>query len=111
MDPRREDPCPRGHHQAHGAELTSYLEREDWLLAEVEQWRAALGNPESASLATIRRIRDLEPELARKEKRWGSRCEPSNAGGGIQKLTTRDRGRVIRPTTRFLHSSKLAWSP
>jgi transposase len=51
-----------------GAELTRYLEREGLLLAEVEQWRMALGDEASASIATTKRVRKLERELARKEK-------------------------------------------
>lgn len=51
-----------------GAELTRYLEREGLLLAELEQWRLALGGDASASIATTKRMRKLERELARKEK-------------------------------------------
>ena len=51
-----------------GAQLTGLLEREGLLLAELEQWRLALGDEASASLATTKRIRQLERELARKEK-------------------------------------------
>ena len=36
--------------------------------AEYEQWRLALGEEGRASLATVKRIRTLERELARKEK-------------------------------------------
>jgi transposase len=48
-----------------GAELTDFLRREG-LQADYEQWRLALS--ERASLATMKRIRTLERELARKEK-------------------------------------------
>lgn len=51
-----------------GAELTAFLEREGLLLAEYEQWRLALAEEGRASLATSKRIRALERELARKEK-------------------------------------------
>jgi transposase-like protein len=51
-----------------GSELTRLLEREGLLLAELEQWRLALGEPANASMATTKRIRRLERELARKEK-------------------------------------------
>jgi transposase len=51
-----------------GAELTDFLQREGVLPAEYEQWRLALGEEGRASLATMRRIRTLERELARKEK-------------------------------------------
>lgn len=51
-----------------GAELTDLLEREGLLLAEYEQWRLALEEEGRASLATTKRIRALERELARKEK-------------------------------------------
>ena len=44
------------------------IEREGLLLAEVEQWRLALGDEVSASLAATKRIRQLERELARKDK-------------------------------------------
>jgi transposase-like protein len=51
-----------------GAELTDFLQREAVLRAEYEQWRLALGEEGRASLATMKRIRTLERELARKEK-------------------------------------------
>jgi transposase len=51
-----------------GAELTDLLEREGLVLAEYEQWRLALAEEGRASLATTKRIRALERELARKEK-------------------------------------------
>lgn len=51
-----------------GAELTEFLQRERVLQAEYEQWRLALGEEGRASLATMKRIRTLERELARKEK-------------------------------------------
>jgi len=51
-----------------GEELTGYLEREGVKLAEYEQWRMALEEGGRASLSTNKRIRQLERELARKEK-------------------------------------------
>ena len=51
-----------------GAELTDFLQREGVLQAEYEQWRLALSEEGRASLATTKRIRALERELARKEK-------------------------------------------
>jgi len=51
-----------------GEELAAYLEREGVLLAELEQWRLALDEEARASVATTKRIRKLERELARKEK-------------------------------------------
>ena len=51
-----------------GAELTEFLEREGLRLADDEQWRLALAEEGRASLATTKRIRVLERELARKEK-------------------------------------------
>jgi len=51
-----------------GSELNSLLEREGLLLAELEQWRLALDEEGRASIATTKRIRKLERELARKEK-------------------------------------------
>jgi transposase len=50
-----------------GAELTEFLRREGVLQAEYEPWRLALGEDGRASLATMKRIRTLERELARKE--------------------------------------------
>jgi transposase len=49
-------------------ELTHYLEGHGLLLGEVEQWRLALEEEGRASVATTKRIRRLERELARKEK-------------------------------------------
>jgi transposase len=51
-----------------GEELTAHLEREGVKFAEYEQWRIALDEGGSASTSTIKRIRQLERELARKEK-------------------------------------------
>lgn len=51
-----------------GTELTVLLEKEGLLLAELEQWRLALDEEGRASIATTKRIRRLERELARKEK-------------------------------------------
>jgi transposase-like protein len=54
--------------QFDGEELTAYLEREGVKRAEYEQWRLALDEGGAASTATNKRIRQLERELARKEK-------------------------------------------
>lgn len=51
-----------------GAELSDLLKREGVLQAEYEQWRQALGEEGRASVASTKRIRTLERELARKEK-------------------------------------------
>jgi transposase len=51
-----------------GGELTEYLRRQGLLLGELEQWRLALDEEGRASMVTIKRIRNLERELARKEK-------------------------------------------
>ena len=51
-----------------GAELSEFLQRAGVRPAEYEQWRLALGEEGRASLATVKRIRTLERELARKEK-------------------------------------------
>ena len=54
--------------QLNGVQLTTYLEREGVKLAEYEQWRLALDDGGTASMSTNKRIRQLERELARKEK-------------------------------------------
>ena len=51
-----------------GTELTALLEQEGVTLAELDQWRQALGEEGRASRETTRRIRKLERELARKDK-------------------------------------------
>lgn len=51
-----------------GDELAAHLEREGVKLADFERWRIALENDSSASISAARRIRELERELARKEK-------------------------------------------
>jgi putative transposase len=51
-----------------GAELTAYLEREGVKLADYERWRMALDEGGGVAAATTKRIRQLERELARKEK-------------------------------------------
>ena len=54
--------------QLEGEELTAFLEREGVNRAEYEQWRLALDEGGAASTSTSKRIRQLERELARKEK-------------------------------------------
>ena len=54
--------------QLDAGELTAYLEREGVKLAEYEQWRIALDEGGAASASTNKRIRQLERELARKDK-------------------------------------------
>jgi transposase len=51
-----------------GTEQTDFLRREGVVRAEYEQWRLALSEDGRAPLATTKRIRALERELARKEK-------------------------------------------
>jgi transposase len=51
-----------------GEELTAYLAREGVTLAEYEQWLIALDEGGRAAASTNKRIRQLERELARKEK-------------------------------------------
>jgi transposase len=51
-----------------GTELTGMLEREALGLADLEQWRLALGESANGSLTTTKRIRTLEREIARKDK-------------------------------------------
>ena len=51
-----------------GERLTAYLERECVKLAEFERWRLALEDGAGVSAAMTKRIRNLERELARKEK-------------------------------------------
>ena len=51
-----------------GEKLTAYLEQEGVKFAEYEQWRIALDEGGAASTSTNKRIRQLERELARKEK-------------------------------------------
>jgi transposase-like protein len=51
-----------------GPQLTALLQREGLLIAELEQWRLALGEGTKSSVATTKRIQKLERELARKDK-------------------------------------------
>src|SRR5262245_4532226 len=71
-----------------GGELADRLTREGVRQAEYEQWREALGDEGRAALATTKRIRALERELARKEK--GARR--SRRVARTQKKTPGDRG-------------------
>ena len=57
-----------GASKLNGEELASYLERQGIKLAEFERWRIALEEDGGGSAATLKRIRTLERELARKEK-------------------------------------------
>lgn len=52
----------------HGEQLHAYLEREGIKLVDFERWRIALQEDGAQPRATSRRIRQLERELARKEK-------------------------------------------
>ena len=54
--------------QLDAEELSAFLEREGVRRAEYEQWRIALDEGGAASTSTSKRIRQLERELARKEK-------------------------------------------
>lgn len=51
-----------------GDQLTAYLEREGVKLADFERWRIALEDDSTGSTSAAKRIRQLERELARKEK-------------------------------------------
>jgi transposase len=51
-----------------GEQLATYLEREGVKLAEYEQWRLALSEGGQSASLTNKRVRQLERELARKEK-------------------------------------------
>jgi transposase-like protein len=51
-----------------GEELLAYLRREGVEFATYESWRLALSEGGTPAKAATRRIRDLERELARKEK-------------------------------------------
>lgn len=51
-----------------GPELTKFLAGEGVTLADIEQWRLALGQPEGRASAVNRQIRTLERELVRKDK-------------------------------------------
>jgi transposase len=51
-----------------GDQLTGYLETQGVKLAELERWRVALQDARHGSTSAARRIRQLERELARKEK-------------------------------------------
>lgn len=51
-----------------GEQLHAYLEREGIKLADFERWRVALQEDGREPTATSKRIRQLERELARKEK-------------------------------------------
>ena len=50
-----------------GEELGAYLSREGVPLAQFERWRIALDEGEHAPLATTKRTRQLEREIARKD--------------------------------------------
>jgi transposase len=54
--------------QLSGEQLAAYLEREGVKLADVERWQRALEEGGRSSASTTKRIRNLERELARKEK-------------------------------------------
>ena len=51
-----------------GERLSAFLEREGVKLADLERWRMVLEDQETSSTAMTKRVRQLERELARKEK-------------------------------------------
>jgi hypothetical protein len=51
-----------------GEQLTAYLAEQGVKLAEFERWRTALQDEAHGSTSANKRIRQLERELARKEK-------------------------------------------
>jgi transposase len=51
-----------------GEQLTAYLEAQGVKFADFERWRVALQDARHGSTSAARRIRQLERELARKEK-------------------------------------------
>lgn len=51
-----------------GEQLALYLQKEEVTLEELDDWRAALQDGNAPSLAATKRIKQLERELARKEK-------------------------------------------
>jgi len=51
-----------------GEQLTAYLAAQGLKFADFERWRVALQDARHGSTSAARRIRQLERELARKEK-------------------------------------------
>ena len=51
-----------------GPQLIAYLEQQGIQLAHFERWRLALAEDGQSSVASTKKIRTLERELARKEK-------------------------------------------
>ena len=51
-----------------GEQLSAYLEAQGVRFADLERWRVALQDARHGSTSAARRIRQLERELARKEK-------------------------------------------
>ncbi len=82
-----------------GAELTDFLQRKGVLHAEYERWRLALGEEGRASLSTVKPIRTLERELARKEKVLAEAAAllvlQKNSGGGRERRHPRGARAVI----------------
>ena len=94
--------------QLDGEKLTAYLEREGVKRAEYEQWRIALDEGGAASASTNKRIRQLERELARKEKALAEaaallvlkkKCRPST-----RRTRTTTRMGTTRSDTRAPHA-------
>src|SRR4029078_11986092 len=54
--------------QLGGEELAAYLERQGVKLGDFERWRRAMEGGGRSSASTAKQVRDLERELARKEK-------------------------------------------
>ena len=87
-----------------GAELTDFLQRGGVLHAEYEPWRLALGEEGRASLATMKRTRTLERELARKERALAEAAAllvlKKNSRSGRRTRTTTPTGSTSRDSGR-----------
>jgi len=88
--------------QLSGEQLSTYLDYKGVRLADFERWRLALEDDGQESAATIKRIRKLERELARKEKALAE---------AAALLVLKKRSRACTPTRTTIPTSRARTDP
>jgi hypothetical protein len=100
-------------HKLSGEQLTAYLEAQGVKLADFERWRSALEDGVTGSRSAANRIRQLERELARKEKALAEAAAllvlKKECRACIQTRTTTPKGRA-RVSPGSSHRGAVGWS-
>jgi transposase len=83
-----------------GEQLTAYLEVQGVKFADFERWRIALQDARHGSTSAARRIRQLERELARKEKALAEAAALLVLKKRVQSLFMDEDGDIEDPNER-----------